>query len=174
MSDETPAQNPPPPKSSPLLEPEEKGIGDYLIPGLLGVAGAALLYKSMSKKKSSNGGSSSKVEASDNEVKFSKGYSNYAVGKDWEEMTLEPYLAEQAEEGNLITADYADDSMVTVEMIRPSMKDSRAKTLAAFRSTHKVGTTDGEVPISKLPSKSGVQKFNAWLDTQVEKFQEEY
>ena len=155
------------------MEPEEKGIGDYVVPGLLGVAGAALLYKSMSGKKKSK--AAAKPEAKDNEVKFSKTYAAYDVGDDWVEMTLEPYLAEQAEEGNLTTADYVDTMVgLTLEKLRPLMADTRKRVLTAFRATHKVSTTDGETLISQLPEKSGVEKFNKWLDERVEEFQEEY
>lgn len=168
-----PAENPPASKSSPLLEPEEKGLGDYLVPGLLGVAGAALLYSSMSKKKKSS--ESTKPEADRNEVKFSKTYDSFDVGDDWIEMTLEPYLAEQSEEGNLATADYVGTmENLTLEALRPLMADTRQRVISAFSATHKVSTADGETLISHLPDKPGVEKFEEWLYEQVEKFQEEY
>lgn len=174
MDTPAPKQNPSDEKTPMLLEPEEKGMGDLLIPGLIGVAGAALIYTSLSKKKKKNG--TAKPAAADNEVKFSKGYTTYAVGSDWQELTFEPYLAEQAEEGNLITADYLDNTMtgITMEHLRPLMDNSRKLVLQAFRGTHKVSTEEGSVYISKLPDKSGVRKFLEWLESETKKFQENY
>lgn len=175
MTNQTPPAGNPQPKPGSLLEPEDRGISDFILPGILGVAGAALIYKSFSKKEK-KGSAKSAPTASDNEIKFSKGFSTYTVGKDWESMTLEPYLAEQAEEGNLITEDYADDTLIgSTGMIEPMLNDTRKKVVAAFRATHKVSTSEGESLISKLPpEKSGVKRFNEWLDAQVREFQEEY
>lgn len=172
MSDESAAPNPAPAESQ-FLEPDKKGIEDMILPGLIGVAGAALIYTSLSKKKKANG--KSKPSAEDNEVKFSKSYAAYSVGKEWVELTLEPYLAEQAEEGNLTTSDYVDTMEgLTLEALQPLMADTRKRVLAAFRVTHKVGTSEGEVLISKLPDKSGVREFNEFMDVTAKEFQESY
>lgn len=159
---------------SPLLQPDEKGMEDFLVPGLLGLAGAALLYKTFSSKGTSE--SVGKPSAEANEVVFSKKYKTYAVGKSWVELTLEPYLAEQAEEYNLVTADYLYNTMenISKDQLRPIMAESRAQILEAFSATHKVQTPDGEMLISKLPDKSGVREFNKWLASAIEEFQEEY
>ncbi len=168
MTETAPKENPA--KEGPLLEPEEKGVGDYVVPGLIGVAGAALLYRSYSKKK--KGKSKKKPDAESNEVKFSKNLSTYSVGKDWKDLVLEPYLAEQAEENNLITSGYMGN--ITMDQLQPMMAKSRRQVLTVFRATHKVNTTDGNVLISQLPDKSGVRSFNQWLDSETQAFQENY
>lgn len=173
MSEEN---NPTTPNSSgpSLLEPEERGLSDFIVPGLLGVAGAALLWKFSSKKKVNESKKVTKPDVLDNEIKFSSNYSTYSVGKLWETAVLEPFLAEQAEEGNLITISYIDGGIIS-SAIKAMVNDSRKKILSAFNSTHKVSTANGEILISKLPSgKSGVQKFNSWLDERVKNFQETY
>jgi len=178
MSDEveapSPAPNPAPPES-PLLEPEKKGMGGLIVPGLIGVAGAALLYSSISKKKDKKSAAKKPV-AEVGEVKFSKNFATYSIGKDWKEMVLEPFLADQAEENNLITSDYQElMEGMTMEQLRPVMAESREGILKLFRSTHKVETADGLALISTLPAdKSGVQAFNKWLDSETETFQENY
>ena len=171
MTDEAPQENPV--RESALLEPEERGMNDLIVPGILGLVGAALIYNSVTSKKSK---SAVKPEASDNEVKFSKSYSAYAVGDDWKETVLEPFLAEKAEEQDLITADYMNNTMegITMAQLRPLMDNSRKQVLAVFKSTYKVSTSDGSAFISDLPNKSGVQKFNKWLDEQIADFQENY
>ncbi len=177
MSDEVEAPSPAPnpaPSESPLLEPEKKGVGDFVVPGLIGLAGAALLYKSFSKKKDKK--VAKKPVAEVGEVKFSKNFATYSVGKDWKEMVLDPFLADQVEEQNLITVDYQElMEGMTMEQLRPIMAESRKAILGLFRATHKVETTDGLVLISELPTeKSGVQTFNKWLDSETEAFQENY
>src|SRR5690606_20413891 len=94
-----------------LLEPKEKSVSDFILPGILGVAGAAILYASFRKKDTKAKLTESKTEVSDNEIKFSSKYSTFSVGKDWVQLTLEPYLLERAEEGDLATASTADDTV---------------------------------------------------------------
>ena len=83
-------KNPPPKAAVSLLEPEDKGLSDFIVPGLLGVLGAAILYKTFSDKDEKKKKKESTPEASDDEVKFSKNYTSYTVGKDWEATVLEP------------------------------------------------------------------------------------
>ena len=170
MSDEAPQDNPAP--ESALLQPEERGMGDLLVPGLLGIGVAALIYKSTTKTSKST----AKPDADDSEVKFSKNYSAYAVGDDGKETVLEPFLAEKAEEAELITADYLNDTMqgITMAQLRPLMENSRKEILPVFMSTHKASTSEGSVFISALPNKTGVQKFKKWLNEQIADFQENY
>lgn len=179
MSEETPKQNPSPPESdSPLLQAEDKGLGRLIVPGLLGVAGAALLYRSMTKNKKSSESSTPTLTAGAREVKFSKDFSKHTVGKDWKEIVFLPYLAEQAEENNLYTSDYLDglgDIMGDQkEAFKIMMDESREKVLSAFMSTHKVSTDGGSVFISQLPDKNNVRKFKKWLDEEAKEFQESY
>ena len=169
MSDETPNPESPPGQ---LLEPENRGMSRWLLPGALAIGGAALIYKTMSKKK--NGKKSPK--ASSEEVRFGKNYGTYTIGEDWVETVLEPYLAEQSEEESLIVASYFTMHPHTEAGAHTLMNSSRKLVVSAFKNTHNaIGPDDEEVAMSALPTdKSGVQKFNNWLTEQVKTFQENY
>lgn len=157
-----------------LLEPKEKDISDFIIPGLIGLAGAAIIYKSLSKKKD-NDEKAPAPEAKNDDIVFSSDYSSYSIGKDWESLVLEPFLAEQAEEENLVTLSFAEESKFIEEpFVDEVLNTSRNEVLDIFRSTHKVTAPSGRILISNLPDKSSVKKFNEWLESQVKNFQEEY
>lgn len=170
MSEE-PQRNPP---DSLLLEPEASSIGDYAVPIGLGLAGVGLIALAMRSKKE-NSKSAKKPKAEDNEVVFGKGYKNFSVGEDWIELTLDPFLGEQAEENNLITSDYQElMTGMTAEQLAPIMKKSREENLLVFYATTKVKTPEGEELISKLPDTKAVSEFKKMLNDETKDFQEEY
>jgi len=168
------APNPDSERSPMLLEAEGPSLSDYAVPAGLGLAGAALIYFAWKgSKKNGNGKSKPKAEA--NEVVFSGDYKSYTVGDDWIEMTLEPFLAEQAEEYDLITADYEGTMEgLTVEQLRPLMAESRKANLKVFYNSYKVKTSKGEELIAKLPDTKAVREFKETINTATAEFQEQY
>lgn len=172
MSEEE-QQAPTPNPTTPFLEPEEKGLSKFLLPGALAVGGAALLYKAFKSKKK-NGSKAPK--ATSEEVKFGKNYAKYTVGNEWVDTVLDPYLSDQAEEENLITASYFQDHPHDEATARTLVSSSRKLVLKAFQNTHEAIAPDEKgVLFSKLPQdKSGVQHFNKWLAEQTQAFQERY
>ena len=177
MSDEeSPKPNPDPEASeSAFIQPAEKTAADFIVPGLLGAAGAALLYVSFSKKKTKKK-TAKKPSAEASEVKFSKSFTSYTVGKDWEDTVLDPYLAEQAEENNLVTVSLLNATMGNpgFGVLKPILEDSRDSILSAFIATHKVATHEGDSYIDQLPDKSGVREFVEWIRGKIMAFQEAY
>lgn len=159
-----------------LLEPEGRGLTDFVLPGILGLAGAALLYSSL-KKKSPESKVPPLTEVGDQEIKFSKNFKDYLVGKNWEAAVLEPFLAEKAEDGSLLTLEEAQGSgfISAAGGEGVALLESRKKILPIFRSSHSATADSGQILLSQLPSgKVGVQKFNEWLDARIKNFQEEY
>lgn len=164
-----PQDNPAPARSEYLLEPEEKEPSDYLLPVALGVGGAALLYKAFWGKKDKKKAKAA-PEADRDQVSFSDDYSSYKVGGEWVGMVLEPYLAEQAEEGNLLVTDATG-----LKADHPTMTKSRGEVLTTFFATHRVKLPKGEVLISELsPDRKKVEEFQDFVNTETEKFQETY
>jgi len=161
-------------KPSLLLEPEKRGAGSYILPAALAAGGVALLYTTVKKGDSKKSGSS--LSAAANEVAFSSSYGSYKVGKDYEQLVVESYLSEQAEDGNLHLADGGDALVGQIYIPEEEyIKRTRAEVLSAFKATHKARVGKEKVLISKLPQdKTGVQKFNKWLEAQVKNFQETY
>ena len=82
-----------------ILEPEKKTLGSFLLPAALAAGTAALIYSSV--KKSDKKSSSKTPEAGSNEVVFASNYASFSIGDDYQQLVLESYLAEQAEDGNL-------------------------------------------------------------------------
>ena len=159
---------------NPLLEPKGLELSDVILPGILGLAGAALIYSSF-KKRPPEKKSQTLIDVEDQEIKFSKNFKDYLVGKNWEAAILEPFLAEKAESGELLTLDGVHAFIKAADGESFALLESRKKILIIFRSSHNATTGEGQVPISQLPSgKSGVHKFNEWLDARVKNFQEEY
>lgn len=153
-----------------LLAPRTRSASDFIVPGLIGVAGITLLYFAFRKEKKPE--PSQKLIADDDSVVFSKSFKNYAVGKGWVDEVLEPYLAYQAEEGTLITD--SNYGAIPIASLPGSLKTSRKKALSAFKKTTSVTTSSGEVLISNLPSdREGVKSFNAWLESTTKQFQED-
>lgn len=154
-----------------ILEPEKKTLSSFLLPAALAAGAAALIYtKAKKSDKKSSGGSPS---AGSNEVAFSSNYGSYTIGADYEQITLESYLAEQAEDGNLQIK--GESSGLFASMEDTLMLNTRIQVLEAFKSTHKVKVGDERILIRDLPQdKTGVQSFNEWLETQTKKFQENY
>ena len=159
---------------SPLLERADLDAGDYLVPGLIGVAGLALLFSVTRKRRARS--APKKPDADDTGVQFSKSFAVYTVGKDWEELVLEPFLAERAEQVDLLTEAYLQETVGNLPKSKTNslLTESRVGIISVFKATHKVSTSDGDVLIAALPNKSGVQDFNLWLDEEIKKFQESY
>lgn len=157
-----------------LLEPEKKSLGSLLLPAALAVGGAALIYKKV--KKSDKKKAASAPTAGDSEVVFSTNHSSYSMGKDYEQLVLEPYLAEQAEDGNLHLKGQGSGFIGSISMIEDMMlSHTRNGIISAFKATHRVKVGKEIVQISNLPQdKTGVQKFNAWLEEETKNFQENY
>lgn len=171
MSEE-PQKNP---SDSLLLEPEGSSIGDYAIPVGLGLAGIGLIALAMRSSDKKNGKNGKKPKAEDNEVVFGKNYKSFSVGDDWIDLTLDPFLAEQAEENSLITAEYQElMTGMTREQLVPIMKESREENLKVFYSTTKVKTPEGEELISKLPDTKAASDFKKILNDETKDFQEDY
>jgi len=165
-------------KESLLLQQEKKGPADLILPLALGAAGAAILYTTVGKSKSSKKSEGSSASpAAANEVVFSSNFGSYSMGRDYEQLVLESYLAEQAEAGNLYT-DSGDGGLFEAlggVIDDALMKNSRGEVLSAFKSTHYVKVGKERVQISALPQgKTGVQKFNEWLESRTKYFQENY
>jgi len=165
-----PQDNPaPPPEKSPyLLEAEDKDMSEYLLPAAIGVGGVALLYRAFRKK--SKRKKKAAPEADRDQVTFSEDFSSYKIGKEWAGMVLEPYLAEQAEEGNLLVTDATG-----LKSDHPSMTTSRNNVLSTFYSTHHVRLPKEERPISELPKdRKKVEEFLNFVNTEAKNFQETY
>jgi len=159
-----------------LLRPEKKTASSFILPAALAVGGAALVYKATKKKEPKSSNSSSAPKAKDNEVVFSANYGSYTMGKDYKDLVLEPYLAEMAEGGNLILREDGSGMMSEIPSMHDAlMKGSRDEVIAAFKSTYHVKVGSEKVQISSLPQdKTGVQNFNAWIESEVKNFQENY
>jgi hypothetical protein len=170
MSDEE-TQNP---GGGMLLEPEKRSFGSFLLPAALAAGGAALIYKAA--KKSEKKSKASAPSAGDNEVAFSANHSAYSMGKDYEQLVLEPYLSEQAEDGNLHLKGQGSGLIGAIPMVENLMLDhTRKNVIAAFKATHRAKVGKDRVTISDLPQdKTGVQKFNEWLEEETKMFQENY
>lgn len=158
-----------------LLEPEKKSLGSMLFPAALAVGGAALIYKTV-KKKEDKKSKSSAPNVGASEIAFSANHSSYSMGKDYEQLVLEPYLSEQAEDGNLHLKGQGSGFIGAIPMIENLMMDhTRKSVISAFKSTHRAKVGQETVQISDLPQgKTGVQKFNAWLEEKTKSFQETY
>ena len=158
-----------------LLEPEKQSLYDYAIPLGLGALGIGLIAYSMKgegKKKKKSG---KKPKADSDEVLFGKDYKTFSIGNDWLELTLEPFLAEQAEENKLITVDYQElMTGMTEDQLAPVLAQSRKENLQLFFSTTKVKTQKGDEYISKLPATKAVSEFRKIIDSETKAFQEEY
>lgn len=163
-------------KPSLMLEAEGPNIADYAGPAALALGGAGLLFFAWRGSKKKKDKETKKPKAEANEVIFTDDYKSFSVGKDWVELTLEPFLAEQAEEYELITADYEGTMEgLTVEQLRPMMKESRKKNLDIFFSTYKAKTVKGEeIIFSKLPDNKATKEFKSMVDSETEAFQEQY
>ena len=156
-----------------LLEPEKKSLDSYILPAALALGAAALIVTTMRKKEKKTKSSSSKnLTAGANEVVFSSDFKSYEIGEDYEQLTLEPYLAEQAEQGDF----YMGGGPGIIESVEKElMKKARAEVLSAFKATHQVKVGKSLMAISGLPKdRKSVQDFNAWLVDRVRVFQEEY
>lgn len=163
-------------KSKMILKPKKRGPEAFILPAALAVGGAALLFSSTNRSSKSSKKESSKSSLAANEISFSKNHGSYSMGKDYEELVLEPYLAEQAEEGNLVIADDDPNTFGPINsMHKAMMKKTREDTVSAFKSTHRAKVGDEKILISNLPQdKAGVKNFNSWLNGQVKYFQENY
>jgi len=168
--------NAPNPSEGMLLEPEKKTLGSWLLPAALAAGGAALVYRAAKKGDKKSKPSASAPAASASEVAFSANHSSYSMGKDYEQLVLEPYLAEQAEDGNLHLKGQGSGFVGSIPMVENLMLDHTRKTvISAFKSTHKVKVGKEFVQISALPQgKTGVQKFNDWIEEKTKSFQENY
>ena len=98
------------------------------------------------------------------------------MGTDYQQLVLEPYLSEQAEDGNLHLKGQGSGFVGSIPMIEDLMlKHTRESVVSAFKATHRVKVGKEIVQISNLPQdKTGVQKFNAWLEEETKNFQENY
>jgi hypothetical protein len=156
-----------------LLEPEKKGLGGILLPAALAAGGAALIYNATRKSEKKASKKFAPV-ADPNEVVFSSSYGSYALGRDYERLILEAYLSEQAEAGNLALRGEQEPT-VTDSLHQAMIEKTRNEVISAFKSTHYARVGKEKVQISALPQdKTGVQKFNAWLEKEVKSFQETY
>lgn len=174
MSDESASAPEPSGSTSLLLEPERPVIADYAIPIGLGALGVGLIAYSM-RKGSGGKKKGKKLKAEDSEVLFGPEYKSFSIGDDWMELTLEPFLAEQAEENKLITVEYQElMTGMTEDQLAPILAKSRKDNLKVFFSTTKVKTPKGDEYISKLPGTKAVSEFKKILDDETKEFQEEY
>jgi hypothetical protein len=156
-----------------LLEPEKRSLASFLLPAALAVGGAALIYSKSKKADDKKSSGSSAPDAGSNEVVFATNYGSFTIGDDYEQIQLESYLAEQAEDGNLQIPGETGELFAGIE--GTLVVSTRSEVIAAFRSTHKVKVGDERVLISSLPGgKTGVVKFNEWLFDRVKHFQENY
>ena len=154
-----------------ILEPEKRTLGSFLLPAALAAGTAALIYSSV--KKSDKKSSSKTPEAGTNEVVFASNYGSFSIGDDYQQLVLESYLAEQAEDGNLQITGETGGLFASIE--ETLIVSTRSEVLAAFKSTHKVKVSKERILISALPQgKTGVQSFNKWLEAETKKFQENY
>lgn len=158
-----------------LLEPEKKGLSSFLLPAALAAGGAALIYK-VAKKKEEKKAKASAPSAGSSEVVFSATHSNYSMGKDYEQLVLEPYLSEQAEDGDLHLKGQGEGFFGSISVLEPEMiTRTRKAVISAFKATHRVKVGTEIVQISSLPQgKTGVQKFNDWIEERTKNFQETY
>ena len=156
-----------------LLEPAPREASDYVVPAALAAGGLAVAFSLFGKKKGS--ASSSSPDADEKEVALSSDMMKYDIGEDYEQLVLEPFLAEQAEDGILYTTGMGDEAGGLSIEEAEALKASRVKVLNAYSVTHKVRVGDDLVLISKLNQKySAVQNFNKWLLATTQKFQETY
>lgn len=182
--DEDPIHNPLAPIRNPpaLLEPEGRSTSDLIVPGLIGVAGLAILYFAYNKKKKKVvKPSESKPKTTTDSVTFSKLYVEYSVDPGWITNVLEPFLMQQHEEGVLVTNSTYSGSALNIDtspLWKAEIAASRKSVINAFCETHKAITHDGALTFSAInkanAKQPGVVKFKAWLDAQVKAFQEEY
>lgn len=175
-SAEEPKDNPTPaPVSEHLLVEKPAEATDYIVPIAIALGGAVLWYKT-SKAKEKNRKARNKAatppEPNRDQVTFSEDSSNYMIGPDWKEITLEPYLAEQAEENNLITESLREPD--SSDSFQHLMEESRNNVVSAFFATHRVNTPSGEMTISELPEGPKVQEFKDHVKQEVKRFQGDY
>jgi hypothetical protein len=166
MSEEA-ASNPE--ASNPLLEAADRDPTDLLIPAAVGLAGVALLF-TVAKKKKKESAPAPKVNS--DQVSFSADFTTHRIGDGWEDTVLEPYLADQAEEGVLTTI--SDEPNLSPDVFRAKMESTRKEVLDAFAKTHKVKVPSGDKLISDLPDKPKVRDFLNFIQNATVEFQGYY
>lgn len=156
-----------------LLAPAPPEASDYVVPVAIAAGGLAVAFSLFGKNKGS--AASSSPDAGEKEVAFSSDMMKYDIGEDYEQLVLEPFLAEQAEDGILYTTGMGDEAGGLSIEETEALKASRIKVLNAYSKTHKARVGDEQRLISELNQKSSaVQNFNQWLLSTTQKFQETY
>lgn len=107
--------------------------------------------------------------AGEQEIVFSKDLSSFLVGKKYSEHHIEPYLAELAEAGLLLTLDREP---------QPSRKElsvSRERAAVAFHANAVVRCGKEEKKVKDFPKESPcVLEFGSWIREEIFSFQKNY